>query len=300
MLITNTKHNRPDVFNANDGYYTNNNNNNWEKKRRANKKKMLGEQKKKLRQHQMKCQLKRRPNDIQMNNSKYNNDTADTHYTLIWPFKFSWFTMGKSVGPNARQHNTRNNNNNNNKSEKHFTNDCSFCDNFVEWRLSISLLSLVDFSICIESFSFVLFPTFAAARNSKQCSVDRLQKVLTSKWHRNNQAKEVPYFFLSSLPKLKHIRLFGFNLYRNQSHGMEHETLSNKIHIKTFSLFRINASLECVRLWWLLLRFYENGVKGRKKCQNASQLILNSDLFAFFFLYLTWSLIHQLVTEENS
>lgn len=51
---------------------------------------MLCEQKLKQKCSQgMEYELKRRPNEIQMNNSKYNNDTADIHYTLICPFKFS-------------------------------------------------------------------------------------------------------------------------------------------------------------------------------------------------------------------
>lgn len=45
----------------------------------------------------------------------------------------------------------------------------------------------------------------------------RMAKVLTNKCHRNNRTEKKFFFFLFSINKAKHLRFFGFNLYRNQS-----------------------------------------------------------------------------------
>lgn len=58
--------------------------------------------------------------NIQMNNNEFHNDTANTHYALIWLFKFSWSQKQKQKRPSYRQ--------------PDFTNDRAFCDNFLNWN----------------------------------------------------------------------------------------------------------------------------------------------------------------------
>lgn len=118
-----------DVFNANDGHSEKQYRNEWRKRRTHNesslqKKKCLLNKMEHILTDESSAWMRKRLYNIQMNNNEFHNDTANTHYALIWLFKFSW--SQKQKRPSYRQ--------------PDFTNDRAFCDNFLNWNETAIIL----------------------------------------------------------------------------------------------------------------------------------------------------------------